>query len=131
MFRKLFAAGMLAILAMTPLITSAKVAPGDTHVGIASYYADKFHGRKTANGERFDQSALTAAHKTLPLGTKVRVTSTKTGKSVVVRINDRGPFIKGRVIDLSRRAAKELGIIKRGLAKVRVEVISRPNRKGI
>ncbi len=131
MFRKLFAAGMLAILAMTPLITSAKVATGDTHVGIASYYADKFHGRKTANGERFDQSALTAAHKTLPLGTKVRVTSTKTGKSVVVRINDRGPFIKGRVIDLSRRAAKELGIIKRGLAKVRVEVISRPNRKGI
>ncbi len=131
MFRKLFAAGMLAILAMTPLITSAKVAPGGTHVGIASYYADKFHGRKTANGERFDQSALTAAHKTLPLGTKVRVTSTKTGKSVVVRINDRGPFIKGRVIDLSRRAAKELGMIKRGLAKVRVEVISRPNRKGI
>jgi rare lipoprotein A len=129
MFKKLFTAGILAILVMFPLISSAKVV-GDTQVGIASYYGGKFHGRKTANGERFDMNALTAAHKTLPLGTKVRVTHVKTGRSVVVRINDRGPFVKGRVIDLSRRAARELGMIQRGVAKVRVEVISRPGRKG-
>jgi rare lipoprotein A len=75
-------------------------------------------------------NALTAAHKTLPLGTKVRVTHVKTGKSVVVRINDRGPFIKGRVIDLSRRAARELGMIHSGVARVRVEVLSLPGRRG-
>ena len=131
MLKKLFTAGVLAILVTAPLVTSANVARSHTQSGIASYYADKFHGRKTANGERFDQSALTAAHKTLPLGTKVRVTRVKTGESVVVRINDRGPFVKGRVIDLSRRAARKLGIIKKGLAKVRVEVISRPGRKGV
>ena len=129
MFKKLLAAGILAILVCTPLITSAK-SVGDTQVGIASYYGGKFHGRKTANGERFDMHALTAAHKTLPLGTKVRVTHVKTGKSVVVRINDRGPYIKGRVIDLSRRAARELGMIRSGVAKVRVEILSRPGRKG-
>ena len=129
MFRRLLTAGILAILVMTPLVTSAKTV-GDTQVGIASYYGGKFHGRKTANGERFDMNALTAAHKTLPLGTKVRVTHVKTGKSVVVRINDRGPYVKGRVIDLSRRAARELGMIQKGLAKVRVEIISRPSRRG-
>ena len=131
MFRKIVTAGILAILAMTPVIGSAKAKTGDHQVGIASYYADKFHGRKTANGERFNQNALTAAHKTLPLGTKVRVTSVRTGKSVVVRINDRGPFVKGRVIDLSRRAARELGMIKKGLTKVRVEVLSRAGRKDV
>ena len=131
MLKKLFTAGVLAILVTAPLVTSANVARGHAQSGIASYYADKFHGRKTANGERFDQSALTAAHKTLPLGTKVRVTRVKTGESVVVRINDRGPFVKGRVIDLSRRAARELGMIKKGLTKVRVEVLSRAGRKDV
>jgi len=129
MFKRLLTAGILAILVSTPLIVSAKVV-GDSQVGIASYYGGKFHGRKTANGERFDMNALTAAHKTLPLGTKVRVTHVKTGKSVVVRINDRGPFIKGRVIDLSRRAARDLGMIHSGLARVRVEVLSLPGRRG-
>jgi rare lipoprotein A len=129
MFKRLLTAGILAILVSTPLIVSAKVV-GDTQVGIASYYGGKFHGRKTANGERFDMNALTAAHKTLPLGTKVRVTHVKTGKSVVVRINDRGPFIKGRVIDLSRRAARELDMIHSGVARVRVEVLSLPGRRG-
>jgi len=129
MFKRLLTAGILAILVSTPLIVSAKVV-GDAQVGIASYYGGKFHGRKTANGERFDMNALTAAHKTLPLGTKVRVTHVRTGKSVVVRINDRGPYVKGRVIDLSRRAARELGMIHSGVAKVRVEVLSRPARRG-
>ncbi|MXO83917.1 septal ring lytic transglycosylase RlpA family protein [Altererythrobacter aestiaquae] len=91
--------------------------------GVASYYGKRFHGRRTANGERFNMNAMTAAHKTLPFGTKVRVTNPRNGKSVVVRINDRGPFIRGRTIDLSRAAAKKVGIVQRGhgtveLAKV-------------
>jgi rare lipoprotein A len=123
--------GVLALLLVVsfPLPAVAKVAPGHTENGIASYYHDRFHGRKTANGERFDQGAYTAAHKTLPLGSTVRVTRTDTGKSIVVRINDRGPFIKGRVIDLSRRAARDLGMIEKGLVKVKVEVIRLPVRK--
>ena len=131
MLRSVLTAGILAVLALSPVIASAKTTSGHAQQGIASFYADKFHGRKTANGERFNQNALTAAHKSLPLGTKVRVTRVATGDSIVVRINDRGPFVKGRVIDLSRRAARELGFIRKGLAKVRVEVISRPGRKGI
>ena len=82
--------------------------------GVASWYGPGFHGRLTANGERFNQNELTAAHKTLPFGTRVLVESPRTGKQVVVRINDRGPFIKGRVIDLSKAAAQELGLIQRG-----------------
>jgi len=91
--------------------------------GVASYYADKFQGRKTASGERFRQEALTGAHRTLPLGTKVRVTNIKNGKSVEVEINDRGPFIKGRIMDISKRAAREIGMIRSGIAQVRVEVV--------
>ena len=78
--------------------------------GIASWYGGKFHGRKTANGERFNTNAMTAAHKTLPFGTRVRVTNNRNGRSVVVRINDRGPFVRGRVIDLSRASAHALGL---------------------
>src|SRR5689334_16170353 len=78
--------------------------------GAASWYGPGFHGKKTANGERFNTHALTAAHKTLPFGTKVRVTNESTGKSVVVRINDRGPYAHGRVIDLSKAAAEAVGI---------------------
>ena len=91
--------------------------------GVASYYGSRFHGRRTANGERFDMNAYTAAHKTLPFGTKVRVTNPNTGKSVVVRINDRGPFTRGREIDLSRRAATELGLIQRGHGTVELALI--------
>ena len=76
--------------------------------GMASYYADKYNGRKTSNGEIFKQHKLTAAHKTLPFGTKVKVTNLSNGQSVKVRINDRGPFIQGRIIDLSKKAAKKL-----------------------
>ncbi|MEA3274205.1 MAG: septal ring lytic transglycosylase RlpA family protein [Pseudomonadota bacterium] len=120
---------MLAILALTPLTALGKVSPGFTQKGIASYYSDKLHGRKTASGERYDKTAYTAAHRTLPLGTRVRVTNIKTGKSIELRINDRGPFVKGRIIDLSRRAARDLGMIRKGLGRVRVQVLSLPGRK--
>lgn len=91
--------------------------------GVASYYGRRFHGRRTANGERFDMSALTAAHKTLPFGSRVRVTNLANGRSVVVRINDRGPFSRGRHIDLSRRAAEEIGMISAGHARVQMELL--------
>lgn len=91
--------------------------------GVASWYGPGFHGRKTANGERFDQYAMTAAHKELPINSIVRVTRLATGDSIVVRINDRGPFHKNRVIDLSYEAAKQLGIKKIGKDKVKIELI--------
>lgn len=91
--------------------------------GTASYYADEFHGRKTSNGETFDMNALTAAHKSLPFQTKVKVTNLDNGKSVVVRINDRGPFLKGRIIDLSLAGARAIGMIGTGTAPVLLEVV--------
>lgn len=92
--------------------------------GMASYYGSKFEGRKTANGETFSNSRLTAAHRTLPFGTKVKVTCLVNNRSVIVRINDRGPFAsKKRIIDLSQSAARELGIIKKGVARVRIEIV--------
>jgi rare lipoprotein A len=93
--------------------------------GGASYYAAKFEGRRTASGEPYRGSAMTAAHRTLPFGTRVRVTSERTGRSVVVRINDRGPFHTRRVIDLSRTAASRLGMLRRGRDTVRLEVLDR------
>jgi rare lipoprotein A len=89
--------------------------------GIASYYKS---GKQTANGERFNPNGLTAAHRTLPFGTKVRVTNLRNGKSVVVRINDRGPFIRGRVIDLSLGAAIFVGMTKSGVAKVTYSILN-------
>ncbi|MGQ4648616.1 septal ring lytic transglycosylase RlpA family protein [Lyngbya aestuarii] len=91
--------------------------------GMASWYGPGFHGRLSASGERFNQNAMTAAHRHLPFGTSVRVTNLNNGRSVVVRINDRGPFVRGRVIDLSAGAAKALGMINSGTAPVRVEVV--------
>ena len=91
--------------------------------GTASFYGKRFHGRLTANGERFDMRAMTAAHRTLPFGSKVRVTNPRNGRQVVVRINDRGPFAKGRAIDLSRAAAEEIGMIHRGHARVELELV--------
>ena len=108
----------------------ARVQPGYSQQGIASYYHDSLHGRKTASGQIYDKNTPSAAHKTLPLGTKVRVTDKRTGKSIVVKVNDRGPFVKGRIIDLSRSAARELGMIKKGLALVEVEVLSVPKARG-
>ena len=90
-------------------------------VGWASYYK---HGARTANGESFNPQGLTAAHRTLPFGTKVRVVNIRTGKSVIVRINDRGPFAKNRIIDLSLGAASVVGLVKSGVSKVRIEVVS-------
>lgn len=92
-------------------------------VGIASYYADRFHGRKTASGELYDKTKFTAAHKTLEFGTLVWVKNLKTQDSIQVRINDRGPYAKGRIIDVSRAAAKELHLISPGKAKVEVWVV--------
>lgn len=94
--------------------------------GVAAWYGGKFHGRKTASGERFDKNALTAAHRELPFGAVVRVVDASSGRSVVVRINDRGPFNKRRVIDLSEAAARELDMIDRGVAQVEIRVLSVP-----
>ncbi|CFX55928.1 Rare lipoprotein A (fragment) [Candidatus Filomicrobium marinum] len=94
--------------------------PNYDKVGIASWYGSDFHGRLTANGEIYDQNRLTAAHPTLPLPSNVRVTNMTNGRSIVVRVNDRGPFLHDRVIDLSRSAAHHLGFANKGLAKVRV-----------
>jgi rare lipoprotein A len=91
--------------------------------GIASYYANDFHGKQTSNGEFFDMNALTAAHRTFPFGTKVRVTNLENNKIVVVRVNDRGPFKEGRMMDLSMGAAKEIDLIRTGTARVRLEVL--------
>ncbi|MBE0487621.1 MAG: septal ring lytic transglycosylase RlpA family protein [Halomonas sp.] len=96
----------------------------ETQEGIASFYHDKFNGRITASGEPFDQNQMTAAHPNLPFGTEVVVTRPDTGREVTVVINDRGPFVKGRVIDLSKRAARELGILNRGLAPVIITAIN-------
>lgn len=99
-------------------------ADGYSEVGIASWYGPGFHGKLTANGEKYNQKAMTAAHKTLPLPTLVKVENLENGKSVVVRVNDRGPYSKGRIIDLTEVAAKRLGMIDKGTAKVRVSVLS-------
>ena len=96
---------------------------GATQTGIASYYAHKYHGRRTASGEVFDMHALTAAHRSLPFGTRVRVTNLANGRSLVLRINDRGPFVRGRIIDVSLRAAKDLGFFVQGTTRVRLEVL--------
>jgi rare lipoprotein A (peptidoglycan hydrolase) len=94
-----------------------------TQSGKASWYGRHFHGKPTASGEVFDQSLMTAAHKTLPLGSRARVTNLQNGNSVEVTINDRGPFVPGRIIDLSRAAADELGFLESGLAQVQIELI--------
>lgn len=91
--------------------------------GSASFYGSEFAGSRTANGERFNPNALTAAHPSLPMGSTVRVTNERNGRSVIVRINDRGPFAKNRVIDLSKRAARDLGFVQRGTAPVTVELL--------
>jgi rare lipoprotein A len=100
-----------------------------TQEGVACWYGKQFHGRKTANGERFDMNKLTAAHRTLPFGTVVEVTNLSNGKKVIVRINDRGPFTKGRIIDLSYAAAKEIGILQSGTARVRLRIVKDDKEK--
>lgn len=139
-----FRCAVLAIAAMaagcaavSPRYTTAG-APGTDRVpptaspaghrlnGVASYYADDFHGRLTSSGERYDMYALTAAHQTLPFNTLVRVTYLRNGRTVTVRINDRGPFKDDRVIDLSLAAARELGLIAEGTGEVALELLQNP-----
>jgi len=103
--------------AARPKIATASQTTSD---GLASFYS---HGTRTASGERFNAGEMTAAHRTLPFGTRVRVTNVATGQSVTVRVNDRGPFVKGRVIDLSHSAAESLGIVGRGVSPVKLDVV--------
>jgi rare lipoprotein A len=118
-------------LAVSSVIGCAAHKPADggrvisTARGSASYYGHRFHGRKTASGERFDMHAFTAAHRTLAMGTHVRVTNLDNGRKVVVRINDRGPFHSRRIIDVSYAAARELGMLGTGVAPVKLEVLGR------
>lgn len=109
--------GLFITLAGLPLIGSA-----DSTRGLASYYADSLHGNPTASGEPYDKNAMTAAHRTLDFGTTVKVTYVKTGKTVEVRINDRGPHVKDRMIDLSGAAAEQLGLKDDGIGEVSIEV---------
>lgn len=110
-----------------PLAGARPVSPrpdsAQVETGIASYYSNKFHGRQTANGEIFDMHQMTAAHPRLAFGTRVKVTHVENNRSVTVRINDRGPFVKGRVIDLSLAAAEELQMVQAGIAQVKLELV--------
>lgn len=109
---------MVAAAAVAGLVLSVTGTMAAGQCGGASWYGPGFHGKKTASGERFNENAMTAAHKTLPLGTVVKVTNQRTGKSINVTINDRGPFVKGRIIDLSKAAAARLGTKNSGVGKV-------------
>ena len=114
--------GACALLSLLASCASHDIDPrGYDQTGTASYYGARHHGKRTASGEPFDQHGLTAAHRQLPFGTRVLVTNLSNNKSVVVRINDRGPHTRGRLIDLSRQAAEQLGMLRSGTAKVRVQ----------
>lgn len=99
---------------------------GYVQKGIASYYAGEFHGRKTSSGEIFDMNGLTCAHRMLPLGTIIRVVNLENGRSIVLRVNDRGPFKRGRILDVSREGARRLGFLEKGTALVSIEVLRYP-----
>jgi rare lipoprotein A len=123
---KFYNTALGALFALTVALSPASqvFAHEATIVGTASWYGPGFHGRTTANGERYNMNAMTAAHKSLKFGTKVKVTNNTNGKSVVVRINDRGPFVGSRVIDLSKSAASAIDMIGPGTAKVTIEVLA-------
>ncbi|WP_095107808.1 septal ring lytic transglycosylase RlpA family protein [Pseudomonas sp. Irchel 3E20] len=117
--------GLLALFSVLAGCASGVIDPdGYDKTGTASYYGAKHHGKRTASGEPFDQHALTAAHRQLPFGTRVKVTNVNNDKTVVVRINDRGPHVRGRLIDLSRAAAQQLGMLRSGTARVRVQALN-------
>ena len=123
-------AALAAAFASCAALMGGAVVDGAMHeaeargfAGKASWYGRELHGRRTASGERFNMNAMTAAHRSLRFGTRVRVTNRRNGRSVVVRINDRGPFTGGRVIDLSYAAARKIGMVASGTAPVRVEVL--------
>jgi rare lipoprotein A len=108
------------LIASTILLGLSSCARKITETGKGSYYADKFQGRPTASGETFSQHKMTAAHRTLPFGTKVKVTNLANGRSVNVTINDRGPFAAGRIIDVSKKAARKLGMVNAGVASIEI-----------
>jgi rare lipoprotein A len=114
------ASGVIACVA-----SAAPSPPPPAQRGLASVYSDHLNGKKTASGESYDSSGLTAAHRTLPLGAEIRVTNLTNGRSVRVRVNDRGPHVEGRIVDLSSRAAAALGM-RTGVARVRLEILSQP-----
>ena len=127
------AASAPAAASATPAPAAPAAAPapsGGAETGLAAVYSDKLNGRKTASGERYDRNALTAAHKTLPFGTRVKVTNSKNQKTVTVRINDRGPVQAGRILDLSPAAAKVLGISAKGMGDVSAEVVGEAPKSG-
>lgn len=116
---------VLTLAALVFLLTGCAATRGSiVDTGVASWYGPGFHGQLTANGETYDQNAMTAAHRTLPFNTVVRVINMDNGKSVTVRINDRGPYVNNRVIDLSYAAAREIGMVDSGLARVRIQLVS-------
>jgi rare lipoprotein A len=119
---------LVTVVAVVGAIVLWQVAGPYYEVGIASWYGPGFQGNHTANGEIYDMNGISAAHKTLPFGTIVRVVDLETGKSVVVRINDRGPFIEGRIIDLSKGAAEKLGIIDKGITRVGLRILRWPTK---
>ena len=128
----ILAASLTASMAIVPSAAQAMETAQDKQAkvlqrlqGTASWYGPGFHGRKTANGERFDSQGLTAAHRSLPFGTRVRVTNLNNGRAVVVRINDRGPFIGNRIIDLSAGAARSIGMLQSGLAPVQLDILGK------
>lgn len=127
--RKLSGGAVLALAATALLFTGAATAGGYDRTGEASWYGKRYQGRTTANGESFDMNALTAAHRRLPFGTMVRVTNLANKRSLVVRINDRGPYAGGRIIDLSKRAAALLGFQQLGIARVRVQTVKKAQGK--
>lgn len=118
MFRSLVLFSLVALLAGCSTLGGGS---GTSETGKASWYGAQHHGKRTASGERFDQNTLTAAHRKLPFGSRVKVTNLNNNRSVVVRINDRGPFTRGRIIDVSRAAAQALDMIRSGVVPVRVE----------
>ena len=121
---QIFIAAIAILFLLLPISSiSDEVYP---QYGKASWYGKSLHGKKTASGERFNQHSFTGAHRSLPFGTLVRVINLRNGKEVVVTVNDRGPFIRGRIIDISRAAASSIGILSRGITRVRVEIVSKP-----
>lgn len=124
---KFFIIGLLSILALTlPSLVEAKKLRQQT--GIASWYGPGFHGKKMANGQRFNQWGNTIAHRTLPLGTKVSITSVESGKTVIATVKDRGPYHGNRVADLSKGLAHKLGFVDKGVTKVKIQVLSIPDK---
>lgn len=115
--------GALAAVAVLALVLPLGTVQARVQEGVVSWYGARFHARPTASGELFDAAAMTMAHPTLPFGTRVKVTNLRNGRSVVVRVNDRGPFVGSRIADLSQAAASALGMMRRGLARVRIEVL--------